>query len=275
MNGYATGDAGAELPSLDPEAILSALDPAVRARVQSMTVDFETKSTQLRALDVVPRPRSSAIFLAERQTGGQGRRGRSWVSPLAANLYMSVSRRFDAGLPALAGLSLVVGVAIAEALRAKGFSGVGVKWPNDLVVADRKLGGILIQLRTLADRGTQAVVGIGINVRMPAGAATEIDQPWCDLSQMSDSLAPRNELAAALLDGVLPALDEFEDHGLAPFQERWARLDALLGKPVRLLDGAREIHGTSLGIADSGALRIRDGEREHLFHGGEVSLRPA
>lgn len=271
---------------LDGETILGALDAGSREQVQSISVAFETASTQADAL-AAPTPRQGcAIFLAERQTHGQGRRGRTWESPLAANLYMSVSRRFASELSALSGLSLVVGVALAEALNARipadvsantasGSNRIGVKWPNDLVADGKKLGGILIQLRADAAAGAQAVIGIGINVRMPAAHAAHIDQAWCDLDQLGADAVSRNELAAALLDSLLPALEQFERHGLAPFLPRWQRLDSLAGKPVRVIEGADILEGTSFGISDSGALRVRQGERERLFHSGEVSLRPA
>jgi BirA family biotin operon repressor/biotin-[acetyl-CoA-carboxylase] ligase len=267
------------------------MQAGTRAQVQSVSVVFETGSTQADAI-AAPTPQSGcAIFLAERQTAGQGRRGRAWASPLAANIYLSLSRRFACALSALSGLSLVVGVAVAEALNAAlpiaadspadaagrepGATRIGVKWPNDLVVDGKKLGGILVQLRSQADGGVLAVIGIGINVRMPPSHADRIDQAWCDLRQLGIGDLSRNRLVGALLDSLLPALGKFEQEGLSPFLPRWQSLDALAGKPVRVLDGPAIHEGTSLGIAESGALRVRQGGREQLFHSGEVSLRPA
>lgn len=279
------------LQLLDAEKILGALDPACRTQVHSISVAFDTASTQADALAAVAPENGCAVFLAERQSAGQGRRGRVWASPVAANLYMSVSRRFACGVSALSGLSLVVGVAVAEALNRRlaeageacaddaardpsGAMRIGVKWPNDLVADGKKLGGILIQLRTEPGDSVLAVIGIGINVRMPASHGALIDQAWCDLQALGIGDASRNQLAAALLDDLLPALAQFEQAGLSPFLPRWQRLDALAGKPVRILDGQAVHQGTSLGIADSGALRVRQDGRERLFHGGEVSVRP-
>ena len=126
-----------------------------------------------------------------------------------------------------------------------------------------------------ADGGTEAVIGIGINVRMPQSQVLQIDQAWCDLSQLGGADVSRNALAAALLDQLLPALDHFEHEGLSAFLPRWHKLDSLAGKPVRILDGSRVYEGISLGITDSGALRLRQGEQERTFQSGEVSLRPA
>ncbi len=272
---------------LDREEILAAMPAGSRAQLESISVAFETNSTQADALAAPTPQHGCAVFLAERQTAGQGRRGRAWASPLAANLYLSISRRFSGGLAALSGLSLVVGVAVAESLNAQvsraqadagdnsNASRIGVKWPNDLLADGKKLGGILVQLRSDVVSGTQAVIGIGINVRMPESHAAQIDQAWCDLSGLGGEVMSRNALVAALLDAVLPALGQFEREGLSPFLSRWRRLDALAGKPVRVLEGPEVHEGVSLGISESGALRVRLGEQERNFHSGEVSLRPA
>ena len=271
-HGYALAQ---RLDLLDRDDLLAGLGPEARAQMQSLRIEFETASTQSLALQAGAPDYGSAVWLAERQTEGQGRRGRRWVSPLAANLYLSLSRRFDRGFAALSGLSLAVGVAVAEALRSLGASQVGVKWPNDVVADGRKLGGILIQLRGEAQGPCEAVIGVGLNVRMPANAAADIDQAWCDLSQLlPDEKIVRSALAANVLDRLLPALAQFESEGLAPFLPRWRELDALAGHAVRVLDGARTHEGAALGVDASGALRVHIDGSERRFHSGEASLRP-
>ena len=265
----------APLQLLDANNILGAMNRQARAQVQGITVFFETDSTQARAAAAPTPHHGSQVFLAERQSAGQGRRGRSWASPLAANIYMSVSRRFAGNVATLSGLSLVVGVAVAESLHAQGFHQVGLKWPNDLFADGRKLGGILIALRSDGDPGSQALIGIGLNVCMPATSAVLIEQDWCDLSQLGGNGISRNELVASLLDHLLPALEQFGSDGLAGFMDRWQRLDALAGRAVRVLDGARVHEGVVLGITGSGALRVSAGGREQIFSSGDVSLRPA
>ncbi|MEO7251451.1 MAG: biotin--[acetyl-CoA-carboxylase] ligase [Arenimonas sp.] len=263
---------------LNRESIERTLGAAARAQVRHLSVVQETVSTQTDALAAPIPAQGCAIFLADRQTSGSGRRGRHWVSPPSANLYMSVSRHFTRAPAALSGLSQAVGVALAEAINAAGLCGatrVGVKWPNDLVVKRRKLGGILIELRPGADSGTDAVIGIGVNVRMPPDAAVQIDQPWCDLSQIGAETISRNALAAALLDSLIPALAEFDSSGLSAFASRWQALDSTVGKPVCIVDGTRTHEGIALGITDAGALRVAMGGAERAFHGGEVSLRSA
>ena len=263
---------------LDRETIVLALAVSTRAQVQHLSVAQQTASTQIDALAAPVPVQGCAVFFADRQTAGSGRRGRTWVSPPSANLYMSVSRRFTGAPAALSGLSLAVGVALAEAINTAELCGatrVGVKWPNDLVVGQRKLGGILIELRAGVDAGTDAAIGIGINVRMPPEAGAQIDQPWCDLAQIAAELISRNALAATLLDGLLPALEQFDTSGLTGFVSRWQALDSIVGQPVRILDGPRTHEGIALGITDAGALLLAQGGQERAFHGGEVSLRSA
>lgn len=269
------------LQLLDSDCIAAALPPAARARVASVEVAWSIDSTNS---ELLRRPSAddgmAAVLLAERQSGGRGRRGRSWASPLAAHVYLSLSRSFAGGLGRLGGLSLVAGVATAEALHALGFGEVRLKWPNDLVVSGtggpRKLGGLLVEGGGEHAGPVRAVIGLGLNVRMPPAVAAQIDQPWCDLAQLSalGRLPSRNALAAAILTRWLPALDEFDADGLTPFLPRYAALDALAMQPVAVHAEAGTQSGMALGLAEDGALRVRlkDG-RERRFHSGEVSVR--
>lgn len=267
---------------LDPEAIRAALSPAARRGLAALEVAWSIDSTNSALLARETPARGADVLLAERQTGGRGRRGRAWASPLAANIYLSLARRFGGGLSRLAGLSLVAGVAAAEALHDLGFGGVRVKWPNDLVVADaggglRKLGGLLVEGGGEGGGPARAVVGLGLNVAMPAAHAAAIDQPWTDLATLAGGAPPsRNAVAAAVLERWLPAFDAFDAGGLAPFLPRYARVDALDGRAVRVhaADGVRD--GTALGLGADGALRVRDARGEvFAVHAGDVSVRAA
>jgi len=256
---------------LDAEAIRAALPMALRAQLARIEVAFETESTQADALAAGAPDSGCALFLAEHQRAGVGRQGRAWHSaPAEASLPFSLARRFARPVPALSGLSLVAGIAVAEALA---LEAVRLKWPNDLVAHGRKLGGILVNLRNLGDGRCEAIIGIGLNLRLPADSA--IDQPWTDLSRLGAAPESRNQLVARLLAALLPALASFEAEGLAPFQARWQALDALAGQPVQILDGPRVHAGESAGISASGALRLRDAAGVREFASGEVSLRPA
>ena len=273
MNPRAAERAGVEM--LDAAFIRGALPADALSQLFSLAISGETVSTQIDAASAGAPARGCAVFFTEYQSAGVGRNGRAWASPASANLYLSLSRRFARSLSTMSGLSLVVGVAAAEALHAMGFAGVRLKWPNDLWVDARKLGGILVQLRNDAP-GCNAIIGMGINVNMPDQAARRIDQAWCDLSQLKAGVVSRNEVAAHLLGTLLPALQRFDEAGIAPFLSRWQAMDALHGKPVRVTDGAQQVEGMCLGIDADGALRLRDeAGHERSFHGGEVSLRPA
>lgn len=271
------------LDLLDSDAIAAGLPPPARARTSSIEVAWSLDSTNS---ELLRRPGATdgaaTVLLAERQTGGRGRRGREWASPLAAHVYLSLARSFASGLSRLGGLSLVAGIASAEALHALGFAAVRLKWPNDLVVAApdgglRKLGGLLVEGGGEHAGPVRAVIGLGLNVRMPDAFAARIGQPWCDLAGLvpAASMPPsRNAVAAALLAHWLPALDEFDADGLAPFLPRYAALDALAGHVVTMHGHQESLTGTALGLADDGALHVRlDDGSVRRFHSGEVSVR--
>lgn len=265
---------------LDADAIRAGLDARAAAELADLDLRFEIDSSNALALREAVPERGSRVFLCERQTAGRGRRGRVWQSPLAAHLYLTVSRRFDGGIARLQGLSLAVGVAIATALEDLGYAGIGVKWPNDLVVGGRKLGGILIELGGDAAGPVRVAIGVGLNVVMPPEAALEIEQPWCDLvglsgDQHSTVVPSRNAIGAAVLNRLLPALSEFERRGLSALRSEWQRLDALVGKTVRVAERDGLYEGIARGIGDDGALRVQGASEERCFHGGEVSVRTA
>ncbi|MEZ0470847.1 bifunctional biotin--[acetyl-CoA-carboxylase] ligase/biotin operon repressor BirA [Luteimonas salinilitoris] len=273
--GYALAE---PLELLDASRIREALPPEVRAGIADLDVAWSLDSTNSELLRREPPAIGTAVLLAERQSGGRGRRGRDWASPLAANLYLSLSRRFSGGLGRLGGLGLAAGVAAADVLHALGAARVRLKWPNDLVVVQdaelRKLGGLLVEGGGEHAGPARAVIGLGLNLRMPAAAAAVIAQPWTDLAAIADDrMPPRNALVAALVARLVPALARFDRDGLAPFLPRFASLDALAGRAVEVHAGDGVYAGIALGVAGDGALRVRLGDGERCFHAGEVSVR--
>jgi BirA family biotin operon repressor/biotin-[acetyl-CoA-carboxylase] ligase len=248
--------------ALDAGTIVAALAPATRVRLRDVDVLAEVDSTNAALMRRAALDPTPAALLADAQTAGRGRRGKAWLSPPGANLYLSLAWPVREA----AGLSLAVGIACAEALRVPALR---VKWPNDLVVEQRKLGGVLIELA-----GGIAVIGVGLNVRMPRAAAEVLDQPWTDLATLGID-ADRNTLAARLLDALVAALLEFERGGFAPFAARWQGLDALAGREVRVASGD-EIHpGIAAGVAADGGLRVALAGGERVFHSADVSVRAA
>ena len=268
------------LELLDARMILAAVPAPLRADIAGLDVAWSIDSTNSELLRRPPAASGVQVLLAERQSAGRGRRGRSWESPLAANMYLSLARRFDAGLARLGGLGLVAGLAVAEALHACGLDQVRLKWPNDLVVPAPdgrllKLGGLLVEGGGENAGPVRAVIGIGLNLRMPDQAASGIGQPWTDVHALAGDAAPgRNRLAGECVAALLPALDRFDRNGLAPFLERYALLDALRDRQVQIHGGDGVRTGTALGIAADGALRVHIEGAERLVHAGEVSVRP-
>jgi BirA family biotin operon repressor/biotin-[acetyl-CoA-carboxylase] ligase len=219
---------------------------------------------------------SKTVVFAERQTSGRGRRGKAWVSPFAANIYMSILWDFEQGAQALEGLSLGVGVAVRRALVELGIGNVGLKWPNDIYIGDKKLGGILLEM--IGDPAGQCsvIVGVGINVAMPSKNTVDIDQPWTDLNSESAMPVSRNKLAANLTDHIFQLLDSFEVIGFGHYRDEWQDADAFKGRQGTIQTPRDAISGTIVGVDNRGAVQLRlpNGEVQS-FIGGELSLRLA
>jgi BirA family biotin operon repressor/biotin-[acetyl-CoA-carboxylase] ligase len=267
-------EGGIEL--LEGERILALLPDELRARVTGVDVCGVIDSTNdvlLRALRSGKAVHGVAC-LAERQTSGRGRRGRNWLSPFGSNIYLSLAWRFDRGVAALDGLSLAVGVAVVRALEQCGIGGIGLKWPNDLFAGDAKFGGILIELDGELSGPMSAVIGVGLNLRMPLAEAAAIGQPWIDLETLAGRVIGRNALAAALIASCVELLPRFAVHGFSVVQPDWERLDVLAGRGITVsTSDGRVLDGTADGVDAGGALRLRSAEGLLLLNSGEVSVR--
>jgi BirA family biotin operon repressor/biotin-[acetyl-CoA-carboxylase] ligase len=211
--------------------------------------------------------------VAEYQQAGRGRRGRQWFSPFGANLYLSMYWRLDQGPAAAMGLSLVIGIVIAEALQQLGAEGVRVKWPNDLYLNDRKLAGILVEMTGKTGDAAQIVFGAGINLSMRSPDANVVNQGWINLQEAGIAIN-RNQLVSVLINQLRSSLRDFERDGLAPFLPRWQRLDNFINRPVKLLIGDREVTGIARGIDEQGGLLLEQEGVTKSWVGGEISLRP-
>ncbi|CAI2001429.1 Bifunctional protein BirA [Serratia fonticola] len=253
---------------LDAERILGLLED------KRVTVLPVVDSTNQYLLDRLAELTSGDACIAEYQQAGRGRRGRQWVSPFGANLYLSMFWRLEQGPAAAMGLSLVIGIVMAEVLQRLGAEQVRVKWPNDLYLNDRKLAGILVELTGKTGDAAQLVLGAGINMAMRETNASQIDQRWINLQEAGITI-DRNELAAKLLNGLRNSLRQFEIDGLAPFISRWRKLDNFIDRPVKLLIGEQQIFGIARGIDQQGALLLEQEGVIKPFIGGEISLRSA
>lgn len=215
---------------------------------------------------------SGDACIAEYQQAGRGRRGRQWFSPFGANLYLSMYWRLEQGPAAAVGLSLVIGIVMAEVLQELGAENVRVKWPNDLYLNDRKLAGILVELTGKTGDAAQIVIGAGINLAMRNVATDVINQNWINLQEAGINI-DRNALAIKIIKELRKALQLFEDEGLAPFLPRWESLDNFINRQVKLIIGDREIHGISRGINEQGGLLLEQNGVIKPWVGGEISLR--
>ncbi len=259
---------------LDASAIRAGVDPATAARLGRLALHWQLDSTSSELLRrQAEEPRDLQVCVAELQSAGRGRRGRAWRTPLGGGLALSMLKRFERGMAGLAGLSLVAGVAAIEALADVGIAEVGLKWPNDLVAREAKLGGILVELGGDALGPCHAVIGIGINLRLDAGARAAIDQPCIDLATLAGAPVSRNLLAGRLITRLADALDRFAQTGFADFAGAYARHDILHGRTVQVIRGGVGVAGTARGVDPRGALRVAFADGEQLIDSAEVSLR--
>ena len=255
------------------------LSPGVGERLTRLDVAWSTASTNT---ELVARPYPAQgrleVLLAEFQTAGRGRRGRSWLAPPGGAVCLSLSWTFPE-VPRDAGsLSLAVGVSVLRALSALNVRDVRLKWPNDILVADRKLGGILIELRAEAAGPACVVVGIGLNVALGGElietiAATGLQA--VDLVTVTGGPLSRNALAGQLIENCVRGLLEFEQQGLRPFVEEWHKADALRGRTLAVSVGDEVVRGLARGIDLSGALLVETSHGLQKFLSGEVTVRPA
>ncbi|VXC83928.1 bifunctional biotin-(acetylCoA carboxylase) holoenzyme synthetase and DNA-binding transcriptional repressor, bio-5'-AMP-binding [Pseudomonas sp. 8Z] len=212
-------------------------------------------------------------LLAERQTAGRGRRGRFWVSPFAENLYCSLVVRVDGGMRQVEALSLTIGLAVARTLIASGIDGVGVKWPNDVLVRGRKVSGILLELLGDPADICHVVIGVGLNVNMLPEYDQAIDQPWTSMRQELGHCVDRNPIAAELINQLHNYLSKHWKSGFSGLRKEWEGLHLWAGSEASLIAGAKTVSGTILGVNDGGAIRLLVEGREVVFSGGELSLR--
>lgn len=263
--------------ALSADAIRSRLAPAASSALRELTVLGEVDSTNAVVARLPPPRRHRHVVLAESQTQGRGRRQRTWFSPAGGNIYLSLGWRFPAPAPRLSSLPLAVAVCLAVALERAGLRGHGIKWPNDILIAGSKLAGILVESQAAGSGTLDAVVGVGLNVRMPFSAENAgIDRPWTDLVA---HLPPqgrdisRNEIAALMLGELLPGIARFEAEGFEPFRAGWGRFDLLTGRRVRLEDNGNFRLGTALGIDASGGLSIDiEDYGPQVLHAADVTI---
>jgi BirA family biotin operon repressor/biotin-[acetyl-CoA-carboxylase] ligase len=266
---------------LTTAGVLARLAPQTRAKLREGRCEPQLDSTNTALLARGLPPAGGFDFLtAEYQSAGRGRRGRSWLAPPGGAVCLSWSWHFAGLATQLGALSLAVGVAVLRALSSLGIAGIQLKWPNDLVTARGKLGGILIEIRSEAAGPVHVIVGLGLNVALgqqARAAISELGNAATDLAELTGEghVPLREALVAALLEHGVAAMEEFARSGLSSFAAEYRAADALAGRMVQIQGGNDPVHGTARGIDEDGALKVEHAGRIHRIIAGEVSVRGA
>ena len=258
---------------IDREAVARALGPAAARIRLELADEVDSTSSRLVERGAAGDP-SGTCLAAEWQNAGRGRRGRSWVSALGGSLTFSLLWRFDRGAGHLGGLSLAVGAAVAQALADCGAERVQVKWPNDVVVDFRKLAGILVETSGESQGPSIAVIGVGVNYRLPERVVDQIDQPVVDVAHCTRDCPSRSALLGRILARLATTLDAFEQRGFESLRDEWRALHAYQGRRVRVVP-AREapFDAQVLDVAPDGALVVGTPSGPLRLSSAEISLR--
>ncbi len=262
---------------LDATKIRAQLARAVRDRLKGIETTWSIASTNTALLErSFPSAGTGEVLLAEYQTAGKGRRGRTWMAPPGGSICLSLSWTFPAVSQDLGALGLVIGVCAVRALATLGLDGVELKWPNDLMHGARKLGGILIELRAEASGPACVVIGRGLNVALGDALLNEIAPTGIAPTDLRRAVlrASRNSVVAAVLAAIVQGLQEFEQAALKPFLAEWRDADALRGRAVNVIAGTGMTKGLARGIDVHGALLVETVQGVQRFISGDVSVRP-
>lgn len=212
------------------------------------------------------------VVLAEHQTQGKGRRGREWVSPFAQNVYLSYVLPINQGLNQIDGLSLVVGLAVAKAVKKITGVNAGLKWPNDVLIDESKVAGILLELVGDPVELCHVIIGVGVNLNM-LDAFASIDQQWTSLSKETGKIVDRTSFAKTLIEEIDICLDQHNQHGFSSLRQQWLELHAWQNRNVLLHMGQETVAGVVTGIGNKGELCLLIDGEERNYIGGELSLR--
>jgi BirA family biotin operon repressor/biotin-[acetyl-CoA-carboxylase] ligase len=271
-------------PVYDESAIRQGLNAGVNAELNKLTILGGVDSTNL-VLSRLPEEELHAhVVLADYQNSGKGRRGRAWHSPPGSNIYFSLGWAFQCPIANLAQLPLAIAVCAARTVKSVGVESPGIKWPNDLQVEGRKLGGILVDLRTTGAGQAIAIIGIGLNVRMQENEQSEtaISQLWTDVSTHLNQPAPetlRDQLSSRLIEEVFNGLGQYVEKGFGAFESDWLKLDVLQNQEIEISSAESKVSGKAVGISRNGGLMVvcPDASGDPTvkeFFAGDVSVRP-
>ena len=259
---------------LDRDQIWSCLSTNASRWAVEISVHAEIDSTNTHLMTrAATQDVDGIVCLAERQTNGRGRRGRTWLTPAGGAIALSLGKRVALPIGEVAPLSLVVGVAVAHALERCRVDAVALKWPNDVLLDGAKVGGILVEISSVA-KPLQAIVGVGVNAGAGQSVSVQLGTPVGDIRASNPSVS-RNVLAAELINSVHEMISRFEREGFHLIRRAWEALHAHQDRRIRI-DGVGEaVFGVARGITDRGELIVETGSGVRYFSSGEVSLRGA
>jgi BirA family biotin operon repressor/biotin-[acetyl-CoA-carboxylase] ligase len=265
------------MSSLDASLIRQSLAPETRTKLDELEVFGSVASTNTYLMSQ-PAPDSGRfrVAIADHQTAGRGRHYRRWVSPPGAGLYMSFAYTFEEQPDQLPSLTLAIGVGVIAALQKLDIDGVSLKWPNDIVALDGKLGGILTELQSRPTKGVTVVTGIGLNISLPADAKTSIESDWArrvvDVSSICETIPGRAVIAASIVNELHNVMRKFAALGFVGFVEAWANHDWLNGREVIVELPDQQISGVAAGVDNDGALLVNTGKGITRVVSGSVIL---
>ena len=265
---------------LDADRIRQPILSSSRVQLDSLEVFSEIESTNNYLLDKpAPHPGHYRVALADHQTAGRGRLDRQWVSPPATGLCLSIAYTFAAMPDRFTALTLAIGTSVVAALNRLQFHDIMLKWPNDIIARDCKLGGILTEVSNRRDEGVTVVIGVGLNVDFQQAPDWPVEPGLLgsiiDLRSCGGMPPDRSFLALTLLECLFDCMAQYEHDGFGAFQEDWQRSDWLHGKTIQVESPDGFFEGTAAGIDSDGALCVMVGDRQQRIISGSVRLASA
>lgn len=261
------------LELLDGEEIKKHLKAGTKNRISDLDVLFETDSTNQRLIEyLVSSSIHGRVMLAEYQSGGRGRRGKHWCSPLAGSINLSLGWYYDLPPENLACISLAAGIAVMRALKRMKINDVRLKWPNDIMAGGKKLGGILVETRSESAGAIDIIIGLGINIDCD-DAIRNLDQAAIDIATLCPSLPSRNQLTALLIEELILMMQQIPKISKKTLLDEWRKYDYAIGHRATVDLSGQEYEGTVLGIDDDGLLLMKIRGNIKKFTSGQVSLK--
>ena len=259
--------------ALKTKKIRNSLNKGILGYSPEILVSNKTASTNDDAKKYLLEQSSAlSIHLSEQQIAGKGRNGKKWISPKGRNVYLSLGWKSALQYSQLDGLSLSVGTVLATVLNRYTKNDINIKWPNDLVISQKKISGILIETIDI-DGAVGIIIGIGINVHMSKEEGKDIDQSWMSLDEASEIINDRNEVVASLLNEVFKLTKSFPVEGFKHYKSDFESLDVLKGKVCNVSSEYMDKVVEVIGVNDRGELLVRENSEYLTLRYGEVSIR--